>query len=65
MDSTCCIYPSPQAGVGRLLKKPTAIISANSKLINGLLDRFNPSKKVATRKVVARKSVARQLTVAA
>jgi hypothetical protein len=41
------------------------VVSANSKLINGLLDRFNPSKKVATRKVVARKSVARQLAAAA
>jgi hypothetical protein len=51
--------------VGWLLKKPKAYISAKSKLVNGLLDRFNPSKKVATRKVVARKSVARQLAAVA
>ena len=53
-----------QAGVGWLLKKPM-VISANNKLVQGLLDRFNPAKKVASRKVVARKSIARQVAVAA
>ena len=53
-----------QVGVGWLLNKPM-VVSANSTLVKGLLDRFNPSKKVATRKVVARKSVARRLAVAA
>lgn len=41
------------------------VISANNKLVQGLLDRFNPAKKVASRKVVARKSIARQVAVAA
>jgi len=40
-------------------------ISAKSKLINGLLDRFNPAKKVASRKVVTRKSVAHQVAAVA
>ena len=53
-----------QAGVGWLLKKPM-VISAKNKLVKGLLDRFSPTKKVASRKVVARKSAIRQVAVAA
>jgi len=45
------------------LKSPW-FISANNKLVNGLLDRFNPAKKVASSKVVARKSVVDQVAVA-
>jgi hypothetical protein len=50
--------------VGWLLKKPKAYISAKSKLVNGLLDRFNPAKKVSSRKIFTRKSVERQVAVA-
>tara|TARA_R100000808_G_scaffold4105_1_gene13654 strand:+ start:17453 stop:17647 length:195 start_codon:yes stop_codon:yes gene_type:complete len=64
MDSTHVGYFCRKQEWAGSLKSPW-FISAKTQLIQGLLDRFNPAKKVASSKIIARKSVARQLAVAA